>query len=103
MNTAKLRDVWLVALIASVLIGFGFSQATADRGSVQNPSYTFAVSTGPELQLVNVRGDISTHGASQVTSRGKTLVCENLISIATARLGHNCRPTISGVASKSHQ
>ncbi|MEM9357414.1 MAG: hypothetical protein AAGB04_14495 [Pseudomonadota bacterium] len=95
MNTAKYRDVWLVALVSALLVSFGFTQATANRGTIQEPTYTIAVSTGPELQLVSFRGDIP--------SNGKALVCENLISIAATSIGHNCRPTISGIASTSHQ
>ncbi|MEM7748248.1 MAG: hypothetical protein AAF346_08340 [Pseudomonadota bacterium] len=95
MNTAKFRDVWLLALVAILLAGFGLTQATAERNSIQSSSYTFAVSTGPELQLVSMRAEIPKHG--------KTLVCENLITIATARIGHNCQPTISGIASTSLQ
>ncbi len=95
MNTANYRDVWLVALVGALLVSFGLTQATADRSSSQTPSYTFAVSTGPELQLVDIRGDIP--------QQGKALVCENLISIAATSIGHNCRPTISGIASTNHQ
>ena len=90
MNTAKSRDVWLVVLLAGILFGFGISQATADRTNSQNSNYAFAVSSGPELQLL-MRQD-------QIPAQGKSLVCDQILNFASASIGLNCRATIKGLA-----
>lgn len=90
MNTAKSKDVWLVLLLTGVLFGFGYSQATADRSTSQTPNYTFAISSGPELNLVDAQEPIPT--------AGNTLVCSRVIRLASTHIGHNCQPAIKGLA-----
>ena len=90
MKTAKLRDLWLVAFLATFVLAFGFSQATADRNVSQQPNYTIAISSGPELRLLG--------GQDEIPTKGQALVCERIIDLALASLGHNCRPTIRGIA-----
>lgn len=90
MNMAKSRDRWLIALLAAVVLGFGYTQATAERKAPQETNYTFAFSSGPGLQLVG--------GQDEIPAEGTSLVCERIFDMALASLGHNCRPTIKGVA-----
>lgn len=90
MKTVRIRDIWLIGLLAAIELGLGFSQATADRSLSQQTNYSIAISSGPELRLLG--------GQDEIPTKGQALVCERIIDLALASLGHNCRPTIRGIA-----
>ena len=95
MNTAKLRDAWLIAMIAVLVLGFGYTQTSAKRTELTGKAYTFAISTGPQLQLLDRRDQLPAHR--------QALICERTINLAAAKLGHNCKSPINGLASMAVQ
>ena len=68
---------------------------TAKRTELTGKAYTFAISTGPQLQLLDRRDQLPAHG--------QALICERTINLAAAKLGHNCKSPINGLASMAVQ
>lgn len=95
MKIAKLRDAWLITMIAALVLGFGYSQTSTKPTTLTSKAYTIAISMGSQLQLLNSKDRLPTSG--------KALICQRVVDLTAARLGHNCKSPIKNLASINTQ